>query len=192
MLNYSMAQRAELYNSAFPKFPPLVATRRWLYGMWVLGNDYRGSGYYGAYPPAYLKRMAALFPDADNILHLFSGSLPPGHYTRFDCRAELEPEVVGTAERLPEYFKPGAFDLVYADPPYSEEDAEHYGRALVSRNLVMRSLLPVVCRGGYVVWLDQVLPMYRKTDWCLDGTIGLVRSTNHRVRVVFLFRRLGG
>ncbi len=35
-----------------------------MYGTWLLGNDYRNrSSFYGAYPPGFLKRLAALFPD---------------------------------------------------------------------------------------------------------------------------------
>jgi hypothetical protein len=41
-----------------------------------------------------------------------------------------------------------------------------------------------------VVWLDQVLPMYRKDAFAIDAVIGMVKSTNHRFRVVTIFRRL--
>jgi hypothetical protein len=30
----------------------------------------------------------SMFPDANNILHLFSGSLPKGNYKRFDLKPE--------------------------------------------------------------------------------------------------------
>ena len=53
----------------------------------------------------------------------------------------------------------------------------------------MRSLqrLP---HGAYVVWLDQVLPMYRKEAFAVEGVIGMVKSTNHRFRVVTVFGRV--
>jgi hypothetical protein len=44
--------------------------------------------------------------------------------------------------------------------------------------------------GGYLVWLDMVHPMYRKTDLKLWGQIGIVRSTNHRYRLVTMWTRL--
>jgi len=34
-----------------------------------------------------------------------------------------------------------------------------------------------------------VLPMYRKDQFCLDAVIGMVKSTNHRFRVVTVFKR---
>lgn len=35
--------------------------------------------------------------------------------------------------------------------------------------------------------IDQVWPMHRKAEWKTWGTIGLVRSTNHRMRLVSMF-----
>jgi hypothetical protein len=49
----------------------------------------------------------------------------------------------------------------------------------------LRGLSP----GAHVVWLDQVLPMYRKDAFAVDAVIGMVKSTNHRFRVVTIFRR---
>jgi hypothetical protein len=43
--------------------------------------------------------------------------------------------------------------------------------------------------GAHVVWLDQVLPMYRKADFAMEAVIGMVKSTNHRFRVLTVFRR---
>jgi hypothetical protein len=81
-----------------------------------------------------------------------------------------------------------AYDLVLADPPYSVEDADRYQTTMVKRNVVMRALrrLPV---GAHVVWLDQVLPMFRKDAFDQEAVIGMVKSTNHRFRVITIFRR---
>ena len=185
MENLSLVERAKLYNGTFPKFPPLRADERWLDGMWVMGNNYRGSGYYGSYPPQYLRRVMALFPDSERILHLFSGSLPPGKYLRFDSKGG---DVTGNAEKLSGYFHE-QFDLILADPPYSTEDANHYGLPMVNRNKVLEECWCILEGGGYIVWLDQVLPMFRKDRLHLCGLIGMVRSTNHRFRVVSIFRK---
>ena len=110
---------------------------------------------------------------------------------RFDIRPEMEPDVVGDARQLSGYFEPGSFDLILADPPYSEEDALHYGKPMVNRNKVLSECLKILKQGGHLVWLDQALPMFRKTEWRLWGAIGVVRSTNHRVRMVFIFEKVG-
>jgi len=161
-------------------------------GTWIMGNDYRvRTGYYGGYPAGYLRRVAALFPDRGRVLHVFSGrvdlSAMPGDTV--DCNPDLSPTYVADAHDLSRV--PLAdYDLVLADPPYSVEDAERYQTTMVRRNVVMRSLAAGLRPGARVVWLDQVLPMYRKDEWAIEAVIGMVKSTNHRFRVTTIFRRL--
>lgn len=160
-------------------------------GTWIMGNDYRvKSNYYGGYPAGYLKRIKALFPDKKSTLHLFSGKVDlatfPGDTVDINpANGATFVDDAQTLERVP--LK--RYDLVLADPPYSVEDCEHYGTSMVKRNTVMRALagLPP---GAHVVWLDQVLPMYRKDTFAVDATIGMWKSTNHRFRGITVFRRL--
>lgn len=189
MKSYTPEVRAGFYHEACPEWPVLRTDERWLDGIWVQGNDYRGSGYYGSYPPTFLRRVMALFPDAERVLHLFSGSLSAGPYVRFD---RLEgADVVGEAEQLASYFDPGVFDLVIADPPYSTEDALKYGAPkLANRRAVFAEAYKIVEPGGVLVWLDLSLPMFAKTHWHLWGLIGLVGSTNHKIRLVSMFTRV--
>lgn len=161
-------------------------------GTWIMGNNYRvKSGYYGGYPAGYLKRVAALFPDRRRVLHVFSGKVDlaamPGDTV--DMNADMAPTWVADAHNLSSV-PLSDYDLVMADPPYSVEDAERYQTTMVQRNVVMRSLAAGLSPGSHVVWLDQVLPMYRKADWAVEAVIGMVKSTNHRFRVVTIFRRL--
>ncbi len=151
-------------------------------GTWIMGNDYRvKSAYYGGYPAGYLRRVAALFPDRKRVLHVFSGkvdlSAMPGDTV--DVSPELEPTYVADAHDLSR-IPLGRYDLILADPPYSVEDAERYQTTMVKRNVVMRSLAAGASPGARVVWLDQVLPMYRKDEWTIEAVIGMVKSTNHR------------
>lgn len=160
-------------------------------GTWIMGNDYRvRSGYYGGYPSGYLKRVAALFPDRRNVLHVFSGrvdlSAMPGDTV--DCNMSLDPTYIADAHNLTD-IPLDRYDLVLCDPPYSIEDAVRYQTTMVKRNVVMRSLAAGMKSGARVVWLDQVLPMYRKDEWELEAVIGMVKSTNHRFRVTTIFRR---
>jgi len=159
-------------------------------GTWIMGNAYGvKSGYYGGYPHGYLARIKALFPDKKSPLHVFSGrvdqSVWPGDTVDLD--PNVEPTFVDDAQSL-ENVPLQNYDIVLADPPYSVEDAEHYVPTMVKRNKVMRALARVK-PGTHVVWLDQVLPMYRKEDWSVVGVIGMVKSTNHRFRVVTIFEK---
>jgi 16S rRNA G966 N2-methylase RsmD len=105
-----------------------------------------------------------------------------------DINPELSPTYVDDAQTL-ERVPLETYDLVLADPPYSIEDAERYQTTMVKRNSVMRALQRL-SPGAHVVWLDQVLPLYRKDSFTQEAVIGMVKSTNHRFRVVTIFRRI--
>ena len=69
------------YAKTFPELPLLVYNKGWIYGVWMIGNNYEGSGYHGACPPTYLTRIHAMFSpllEKGRILHLFSGSIIKG------------------------------------------------------------------------------------------------------------------
>ena len=160
-------------------------------GTWIMGNNYRvKSNYYGGYPAGYLKRIKALFPDKTNVLHLFSGKVDTEIMsgTTVDLNSEMKPDILDDAQSL-ENVPVEEFDLILADPPYSIEDSEHYGPTMVKRNKVMKALGKKAKAGTHVVWLDQVLPMYRKDEWNIVAVIGMVKSTNHRFRVVTIFKK---
>ena len=68
-----------------------------------MGNDYRvKTGYYGGYPAGYLRRIRALFPDKQRVLHLFSGKVDltalPGDTV--DINPSLNPTYVDDAQTL--------------------------------------------------------------------------------------------
>lgn len=205
--------RALLYNQAFPDRPPLASTPEWITGTWCIGACYKNPNkLYGAYPHGYLDRVHSMFPDARNILHAFSGGLSQQHAVEvaWDVRPEgwvcfladeshhvelvdlhgpeqgRYPTWQGDVCSLPEEWA-GRFDLILADPPYSADDARKYDVKMPNRRDVMRSLRRVCRKGGNLVWLDQMWPMHRKSEWRTWAHIGLVRSTNHRMRLVSMF-----
>jgi hypothetical protein len=176
-------------ETGFPKCLFVGADGRAV-GTWIMGNDYRvRSEYYGGYPAGYLRRVRALFPDKKCVLHLFSGKVDlaafPGDTV--DMNSTFAPTFVDDAQTLTKV-PLERYDLVLADPPYSVEDAERYQTSMIKRNLVMRALQRLRI-GAHVVWLDQVLPMYRKDAFEQEAVIGMVKSTNHRFRVVTVFQR---
>jgi hypothetical protein len=187
------SQRIENYErvTGFPKALFVAGDGR-VVGTWVMGKDYQvKSGLYGGYPAGYLKRVRALFPDKQSALHLFSGnvdlSLFPGETV--DINSTLKPTYVDDAQKL-EQVPLEKYDVVLADPPYSVEDAEHYKTTMIKRNTVMSKLGERLKSGCHVVWLDQVLPMYRKDQFEVEAVIGMVKSTNHRFRVITVFRKI--
>ena len=167
-----------------------MATDRFIYGIWMLGQNYKGSGYYGAYPPAYIKRITSLFPDAKSILHLFSGSLTEDIAgDRFDINPDLNPDICGNAEELSKLVDK-KYNLILADPPYSEEDANKYGVPMVSRHKVFKECEKILEKNGVVCWLDMICPMWKKDNLEMFLTVGIIRSSNHRFRIVTGFQKL--
>lgn len=208
----NIAHRAEAYNDAFPNRPGLLADAGMVVGTWMIGACYKNPNpLYGAYPHGYLERVHAMFPDAFRVLHVFSGGLTlehakaaTGHYYSNGNALQGLPETElvdmhgpdegryptwqGDLHEMPEEWN-GRFDLVLADPPYSAADAVTYDCPAPNRAKIMRSLARVTATAGNLVWLDQVWPMHRKAEWKTWGTVGLLRSTNHRVRMVSFFER---
>lgn len=189
----------ENYNAKRGIFSPLIVTDSGMItGFWMVGNDYRNpSKYYGAYPPGYLKRIALLFPDPDILLHLFSGKTPKGTWGMYpvkevtcDINPELSPDVVEDAQHLDRQFEPGTFDLIVGDPPYLQNHV-HYGTLPINRRKVVKQCSNLLCSGGHLVWLDAIMPIWAKKDgWKLVGTIGLLQSTNHQVRVITILEKI--
>jgi len=189
-----LEERAEAYNKAFKKWPAshLHTQGNFIVGVWMIGNCYRNaSNLYGAYPHGYLKRIMSMFPDLQKTIHLFSGSLTSDDVKgiRVDINPKMDPDYVIDAHKLSEHFSKNSFDGIFADPAYSNEDSLRYGTPMINRNRVLKECVKILQPGGFLVWLDQVYPMYRKDELKLVGTIGLIRSTNHRVRFVFIYQR---
>ena len=190
----TLAERIDSYNARMPYPRSLfLAGDGRIVGTWIMGNDYRAtSDVYGSYPHGSLKRVKALFPDKTSALHLFSGLVDqtawPGD--TLDIRSEVNPTYLCDAQQSLRGVPLDSYDIVLADPPYSVEDAERYRTTMVKRNRIMRRLAECCRPGTHVVWLDQVFPMYRRTEWSVVGVIGMVKSTNHRFRVITIFERL--
>lgn len=190
----SLDERCQNYFKTFPNWPPpTLGSDGRISGMWILGQNYQSKRkYYGEYPPNYLKRVMTLFPDVvehSEILHLFSGVVTdPG--VKFDINPDLNPDIVGDAHQLASYFPANHFQLILADPDYTKEDAAHHGTPLINRNKVVKECVKILKPMGFLCWLDQVWPMFSKAKLALIGVIGIIRSTNHRVRVLFMFQKV--
>jgi SAM-dependent methyltransferase len=160
-MNWS--ERIEGYRKTFPKFPPPVVVGKGILGVWMIGNNYKSAtGYYGEYPPSYMRRVMSMFPDKKKVLHLFSGAIPPGPYTRLDANPANNPDIVGDAQEMK--FKAGSFDLILADPPYTEDDSKHYGTPMPNRFKVTQECARVLKPDGHLVWLDTVFRCFGKRN----------------------------
>jgi hypothetical protein len=184
----NLKERINNYEKTFPNYPPsLFLSNDEIIGMWVMGNNYTTkTSLYGAYPHGYLKRIYALFPfQPYKTLHLFSGSLPDDkEYDKVDYNTGLD------AETFSEIIPHNTYNLILSDPPYSVEDCDRYGCCMVKRNKVFNECYNVLKKDGILIWLDQVLPQYKKTQYKILARIGMVKSTNHRFRVITIFQKI--
>lgn len=192
MQSITPRERAENYARVFPKHPPLSYTDRWLTGFWALGQNYRGSGFHGSYPPGYLERLRAIFPNefCGKVLHLFSGSLDAsvgGVRVDMSLGRDPPPDVFADAHELP--FPNETFDLIVADGPYFPVDARKYGTPMINRAAVFRECARITKTGGHLIWLDARAPMFRKRNWLQWGGVGIQISTNHLYRGVTFYQR---
>ncbi len=201
----TLHDRVLSYIRAFPQWPDswphVTPSGRMVYGKWEIGALYaNASTYYGAYPPTFVERVRAMFPEIRSevhILHLFSGGLPKGRYTRLDANPEplegVRPELVGNvydlAGLLAARRRQTTFKLLIADPPYSAKDAERYGQRPLDKARAMRSIATAVPAGTHLAWLDTQTPIYNGEHWLRWGDIDIHRSTGHRRRVVTFFER---
>lgn len=188
----SVKERAENFKRKHPRYSPLIVHNNRLYGFWVIGWRYASDrNFYGSYPPSYLSRVQSLFPDCKRILHLFSGTLQGDgiNEVTYDINPDLRPDVCDDARNLLTHFQENEFDLILADPPYDEKDFEVYGYEPFDKKEVIKNSVHIVKPGGFLVWLDTRLPQFSKKYWELFGVIGLVQSTNHRVRAITIFQK---
>jgi hypothetical protein len=185
------------YNKNRGIYSPLIEHNGIVCGYWLCGQDYHNkTGYYGAYPPSYLKRIKLLFPldfPCSMMMHLFSGKVERGIWNcevLVDSNPELNPTIVHDAETISEISDKPAFDLVLADPPYNNNHTK-YGTKKVNKKKVIRECSKILNMNGYLVWLDTSIPIWAKADgWKLRGTIGLNQSTNHLTRTITILQKV--
>jgi hypothetical protein len=191
-VNLTALERAENFKQAFPQYSPLVVHNNRLYGFWLIGRWYASvRNFYGSYPPSYLARVRSLFPDCETVLHLFSGSIQKVESeVTYDISPEFSPTICDDIKNLLQHFRPRQFDLILADPPYEVRDFEKYGVKPFNKGKVVAECSVITRHGGFLVWLDTILPPFSRRDWELYGIIGLVQSTNHRTRAISIFQKI--
>ena len=159
----------ENWNRTFPKYPVTVEDKGWIYGVWYCGTAWQKVQLHGQYPPGFLKRAMALFPDAKDVLHAPSGSLksaelPPGHITFDMVRDDVrQPDFEGDCATLP--FPDSSFDLVLSDPPYTKDDSKKYGCPPFPLRKFMGETHRILRPRGKMAMLHTYYPSYHRKEW---------------------------
>lgn len=186
-------QRVESWNRVFKKYPPLMHSHGWTYGVWYTGKGFKKNQLHGQYPPTFLKRALALWPDVPEprILHVCAGTVQ--HGVRVDLSPSFRPSVLANVEMLP--FQDGSFDLVLYDPPYDQKNAEIYGVAPKppAWGKTMRECIRVLTPGGHLGILHWYYPSYsrQKMGIRLVGLIAVCVGFCSMTRMFSVFEKDG-
>jgi hypothetical protein len=196
----NLAWRANKYNEDFSHLTPPNTKfhydnkegKEFISSFWFVGGG-NISPLYGSYQVEYLKRINSLLSHGDKVVHLFVGSLPPSdRYIRVglpqgDVKPDIECDAHHLSSVLPQAI--GPVDIIFADPPYSHEDAEHYANAMVNRERVLEECALCLSPWGLIFWMDVALPIFSNEMLELVGAITYIRSTGNRYRVISIFRK---
>lgn len=173
------------------RYPVTVDDKGWIYGVWYCGTAWAPVMLHGQYPPTFLKRALALFPDVcpSRLLQVPSGTLKgPGVTIDLVSDKLRSPQLKADASQMP--FRDGSFDLILADPPYTAKDAKKYGTPPFRMGRFVKECHRVLAVGGHLGVLHTYFPMTARKDWALVGLIAVVTSFQRATRIFSIFRKL--
>lgn len=157
-----------------------------------------GHKYYGAYLGGFPERARVLLGAGinDPVLHVcggmarfypYKGGFGPQDKT-LDLDATTEPDFLQDASGpMPEGFR-----AILADPPYSEEDADHYrpGRGCYPKpNVIVANAVKALPVGGRVGIIHYLLPKC-PANAKFVAVAGVLCGFNNRIRVFSVFERV--
>lgn len=186
----STARRAKRLgaDAVAPKPPPLMAVNELLVDMPLVDASAMPEALYGQYPRGFIERVIAwLRCHRHEILHVCSGSLPPGEGIRVDIRPEARPDIIADGRHLP--IASGTIKAVLIDPPYSEEYAKAlYGIAYPRPSHLLAEAARVVVPGGRIGIVHYITPT-PPPGTRVVRVFGMSTGFNMPMRAVTFFER---
>jgi hypothetical protein len=174
-----------------PKPPPMMALNELLFEMPTTAASDMPEALYGQYPRGFIERVLPWLRCARHeILHICSGSLPPGEGIRVDIRPEAKPDVLADGRNLPrDRFPDGSVAAVLLDPPYSEDYAKSlYGVEYPRPSHLLAEAARVVRRGGRIAIVHYIPPL-PPPGTSVVKVFGMSTGFNMPMRAVTIYER---
>ena len=129
--------------------------------------------------------------DDPQILNLFCGMNRFG--TRIDIKREVKPDIVADAHNFAYLFKKMKFDIILADPPYSnEESKELYNTPKLNYKKWTKECDKVLKKGGIlIVYHKLVMPNPNPDNFEVIKRVFIGNRPYHPPRVAVYFRKKG-
>jgi len=126
-------------------------------------------------------------PDA-KILNLFCGMNKQG--LRVDIKEEVNPDVLCDAHELSQHVN-DTFDIILADPPYSNEEAEElYGTPKLNYKTWTAEADKLLKSGGLlIVYHKYVMPNPNPEKYFVEKRVFIGTRTYHLPRTAIYFRK---
>lgn len=126
-----------------------------------------------------------------SILNLFCGMNTIGF--RVDIKEEVNPDLICDAHELTKYCNKMEFDIILADPPYSNEEAkELYGTPKLNYKKWTNEADKVLSPGGLlIIYHKYIMPNPNPNKFEVIKRVFIGNRTYHLPRVAIYFRKKG-
>lgn len=131
-----------------------------------------------------------LLPYRNHILQVFCGMNQIG--LRVDIKKEVKPDILADVHEITKYIKPlEQFDVIFADPPYSTEEArEIYGTPKLNYKKWTSECDKLLKKGGlFIVYHKYVMPNPDPNKYVVEKRVFVGNRTYHLPRVAIYFRK---
>lgn len=143
---------------------------------------------FGQYPRGLIAKILPwLACERREVLHVCSGSLPPGEGVRVDINPDAHPDILADGRHLP--LADGSVAAVMLDPPYTKQYARDlYGCEYPLPSHLLAEAARVVRPGGRIVFVHYLVPM-PPPRCTFVRAFGLSMGFGFQMRAVTVFER---
>jgi hypothetical protein len=123
------------------------------------------------------------------ILNLFCGMNKAG--IRVDIREEVNPDYCYDAHKISDLFPGNSFDIILADPPYSNEESEElYGTKGLNYRIWSCECDKVLTPGGlFIIYHKLIMPNPNPKKYFIVKRVFIGTRIYHQPRVAIYFQK---